>query len=100
MGDFRLMAVQAALNKMVTQGYFDITTIDNIAKLMDLVPDRKQYTELRLLHCVHYDQMPAEMIEMLPEKIMAILRSPILEASRINLVAATNGRALRVICNG
>ncbi len=100
MGDFRLMAVQAALNKMVTQGYFDITTIDNIAKLMELVPDRKQYTELRLLHCVHYDQMPAEMISMLPEKIMALLRSPTLEASRINLVPSADGRALRVISNG
>lgn len=99
MGDFRMMAVEASLRKMLSQGYFDICTIDKIIKALELVPARRLYEELHLLHCVHYDQMPPAMLEQLPEKIMAVLNSPAMEVSRINLVHQP-GTGLRVVSHG
>lgn len=93
--EIKMMAAQAALRKMVEGNYFDICTIDNVVKMLDVKPDRDTYQVLHTLHCVHYNQMPPELLEKLPELIHKALTSPSFEASRINVVS--NGRGLRLI---
>jgi hypothetical protein len=95
--EIKMMAAQAALRKMVEGNYFDICTIDNIVKMLDVKPDRDTYQILHTLHCVHYNQMPAALLERLPELIHTVLTSPAFDASRINVVS--NGRGLRLIKN-
>lgn len=93
--EIKMMAAQAALRKMVEGDYFDICTIDKIVRMLEVKPDRGVYEVLSTLHCVHYNQMPAELLERLPELIHKVLTSPAFEASRINVVSA--GRGLRLI---
>jgi hypothetical protein len=97
MSDIKVMAATAALQKMLTQSYFDICTIDNIIKMLCLVPDKDAYDILRTLHCVHYNQMPAELLEQLSILIMRVLDSPRMDVSRINIV--NEGRGLRLVKN-
>jgi len=95
--EIKMMAAQAALRKMVEGNSFSICTIDTIAEMLDVKPDRDTYQVLRTLHCVHYNQMPPELLEKLPELIHKALTSPAFEASRINVVSS--GRGLRLIKN-
>ena len=89
------MAAEAALKKIVQSNYFDICTIDKITKMMDIKPDRDVYQILSTLHCVHYNQMRPELLQVLPDLIATVLRSPSFEASRINIVA--DGNRIRLI---
>lgn len=95
MSDIKVMAATAALQKMLTQKYFDICTIDNIIKMLGIVPDREAYSILHTLHCVDYDQMQPELLEQLSVLIMRVLDSPRMDTSRINIV--TDGRGLRLV---
>jgi len=97
MSDFKLLAVQAALNKMVSGNHFDICTVDCVIKALELKPDSGLYNELRLLHCVHYGDMPAALLEQLPTKLMQLLDCPRMDASRINVVPS--GTGLRLVCH-
>lgn len=90
----KLLATQAAIEKMFSGSYFDICTIDNVVKMMGLKPDREAYQILRTLHCVHYNQMPRELIEELPMLIHRVLTSPALESSRLNIVSDSHGLAV------
>jgi hypothetical protein len=93
--DLKVMAAEAALKKMVQSDYFDICTIDKITKMMDVKPDRDAYQILSTLHCVHYNQMRPELLQVLPDLIATVLRSPSFEASRINIVM--DGNRIRLI---
>jgi len=95
MSDIKVMAATAALQKMLTQKYFDICTIDNIIKMLGIVPDREAYSILHTLHCVDYDQMQPELLEQLSVLIMRVLDSPRMDTSRINIV--NDGRCLRLV---
>lgn len=97
MDEIKMMAAEAALRKMVSGNYFDICTIDNIIKMLELIPDRTVYSVLKSQHCVHYNQMPDRLLKQLPELIAAVLASPAFDASRINLVSASGG--LRLVSN-
>lgn len=73
MDDLKQQAAVAALNKMMAKGYFDICTIDSLAKLFDVVPDPDAYAILRAVHCVHYNAMPRELYANLPALIQRVL---------------------------
>lgn len=100
MADFRLMAVEVALRRLVTKGYFDMSTINNICETLELTPPKALMRELQLLHCVDYGDMPPAMLEALPDKIAELLRSPVMDASRINVVFSRDAKALRVVSHG
>lgn len=100
MSDFRLMAVEVALRAMFTKGHFDICTIRSICETLELTPPKALMRELQLLHCVDYSDMPPAMLEALPDKIAELLRSPVMDASRINLVFSSGAQALRVVSHG
>lgn len=95
MSDLKVMAAEAALKKMVQSSHFSICTLDTIIKMMDVKPDRDAYSILHTLHCVDYNQMRPELLQALPDLIATVLRSPSLEASRINIVS--DGTSLRII---
>lgn len=90
MSKVQLLAAEAALGKMLRGDYFDICTIDTIATMLNLKPDREAYNILRTLHCVHYSDMGRELLDELPELIHRVLQSPSFEASRINIVESGN----------
>ena len=58
---------------MLSKGYFDICTIDSVAKVLDVNPHCEEYDILRTLHCVHYDKMSRMVWDSIPELIMACL---------------------------
>lgn len=73
MTDLKHQAALAALNKMMRDGHFSICTIDNIAKMLDVIPDPAAYATLRPLHCVDYSDMPRELYASLPTLIQQAL---------------------------
>jgi hypothetical protein len=79
MNAIELMAANTALKHMVNQGYLCICTIDNILKLTGGVPDKRDYETLRLLHCVHFNEMPDELRRGLPVLIQRVVNAPGLE---------------------
>lgn len=91
----KLMAAQASLQKLVSQGHFSICTIDTIAEMLGVKPEREAYQILRTLHCVDYNQMSADLLNELPGLIARVIQSPSFEASRINIVSA--GNSLKII---
>lgn len=93
--DLKVMAAHAALTKLVSSGHFSICTIDTIAKMLGVVPEREAYQILHTLHCVDYNQMPAALLSELPNLIARVLQSPTFEAARINIVGS--GTSLKIV---
>lgn len=93
--DLKLMAAQAALTKLVSGGHFSICTIDTIAKMLGVKPEREAYQILHTLHCVDYNQMAPALLNELPNLIARVLQSPSFEASRINIVGS--GTSLKIV---
>lgn len=62
----QVMAVKAAVNKMMRDGYISICTIDNILKMTNGIPNRKDYELLHTLHCVNFMDMDPELLRGLP----------------------------------
>ena len=84
----KMMAAQASLQKLVSQGHFSICALDTIAEMLGVKPEREAYQILRTLHCVDYNQMSKELLAELPDLIARVIQSPSFEASRINIVSA------------
>lgn len=95
MSDIKVLAAEAALQKMLKGGHFSICTIDKIVEMLSIKPAREEYDILSTLHCVDYNQMQPELLEQLPTLIMRVLDSPRLDASRINLVS--DGKHIRLV---
>lgn len=95
MTDLKMLSAQAALVKMFADKYFDITTIRSITEMLNIKPDREAFQILHTLHCVHYDQMPRDLLQALPQLIMRVMQSPALDASRINIVS--EGSSLKLV---
>ena len=73
---FEQAVVQQAIDKLFNQStYFDICSIDQIAKLVGANPgSHPQYKFLRALHCVHYADMLPEIRAELPMRVLDVLR--------------------------
>lgn len=72
----RRMVVTAALDKVLTQKYFDVCTIDTILKIMGTRKNCAAYDLLHALHCMHYDQMQPALRDSIPQLINECLRGP------------------------
>lgn len=77
------LAVQASLRQMVKQGHFSICAIDEILRLTNVIPRKDSYQLLRTLHCVHFSDMPRELLERMPGLISDCINGPSLD---INIV--------------
>lgn len=62
-----------ALNSMMAGAYFDICTIDNIAKMLEIHAKGEAYNTLRPLHCIHWSAMPAAVRDAVPGLIQECL---------------------------
>ncbi len=63
-----------SLDKMFQRGWFDICVVSECAKLLKVSLFNTSHTmdRLRVIHCVHWDQMPVELREMIPEMISEV----------------------------
>lgn len=73
------LACETALRDMIAKGHFSICTIDKILKISGSVPDKRSYEILSALHCVNYSDMPAGLVQELPELIRSALGGPIID---------------------
>ena len=62
-----------AINEMFRKGHFSICTIDALITMLGVIPDRKAYEILRVLHCVDFKSMPRELQQEIPRLIRACL---------------------------
>ncbi len=91
MTDIEKLAARAALKKMARDGYFSICTIDTILKMTGGVPDGRDYTVLRALHCINFRDMEPELLRGLPLLIQRVLEAPGIE---FTFNSTGNGREL------
>jgi hypothetical protein len=75
MNAIQLLAAQTALKHMLAGSHFSICTIDQILKVTGGVPNADDYETLRLLHCIHYQDMPPELLRELPAVVKRVLGS-------------------------
>lgn len=73
------LAVDSALKKMTDGGHFSICTIDDIVKLLGVLPDPDSYATLRVLHCVSFRAMPRQLLRELPGLIQDCISGPTFE---------------------
>lgn len=73
MNDIKALAALTALNEMFAGSHFSICTIDTVAKLLGVHPQRDAYDTLHALHCVHWSKMPRELRDRMPELIQQAL---------------------------
>jgi hypothetical protein len=71
--ELKKLAAVTALNKMLAQGYFSVSTIDTIAKMLGVSPPKEPYDILHTIHCVHYGDMPESLKAALPGLIKACI---------------------------
>lgn len=62
-----------ALNSMFEGSHFDICTIDNVAKMLAVHPERDAYQQLRALHCINWNKMPRELRAAVPGLVQQAL---------------------------
>ena len=73
MDEIQKMAVNAAIEKMLKDGYLSICTIDKILKMTGGVPDKKDYEILHMLHCVSFKEMQPDLLRGLPGIMQRVL---------------------------
>lgn len=73
MDNFKKLALDTAIQKLFTADSFSICTLDEIIKVLKVVPNGEIYQQLRLLHCVSYRDMPNELKAELQQKVVACI---------------------------
>lgn len=75
MSDLKQLAAIAALNKMFTDGWLSISTVDRVGKMLGVDPKRAadSYNILHAVHCVHFAQMPVDLRDAIPQLILDCL---------------------------
>jgi len=93
--DTKAMVAITALNKMFESGSFSICTIDSVAQMLGVIPDREAYETLRPLHCVDWQKMPKALRDQVPGLIQRVLTGD--ERFRFELASRDPSRALQII---
>lgn len=76
MNHIQCLAAATAIKVMLDKGHVSICTIDDILKMSGVIPDKKAYDTLRILHCVNFRDMPRELQEQIPTLIKTVLSGP------------------------
>lgn len=71
--DLKNLAALTAINNMLHKDWFNICTVDTVARLMGAKPPDEPYNTLRALHCIHYSAMPRELRDAIPGLIKECL---------------------------
>jgi hypothetical protein len=61
---------------MFRKNWFDITVVSSVCEIMDRPKNGKAYEMLRTLHCVHYNEMNTQTLELIPHLISEVLSPP------------------------
>lgn len=70
-----LLVAQALKKLFQPDGYFDVSAVTGIAKVLGGVLNPKDKEELNLLHCVHYKDMHPDLLNELPRRVTDALSS-------------------------
>ena len=73
MSDLKQLAAITALNEMMAGSHFNVCTIDRIATMLSVNAKGEAYEVLHTLHCIHWDKMPGELREAVPDLIRQCL---------------------------
>lgn len=94
MDDTKLAHLSAltSLNAMMRGGYFSITTVDSVAKMLGSVVDARAYNILRALHCVDWGSIPPELRQEIPALIERCVGVPAYQFSVAAAPLAEGGR--------
>ena len=85
MDKIKEIAALTALNDMMAKGWFDICVINKVADLIDVNPSGDAYRILAVLHCIHYDKMPADLRDSIPDLVQQCLGiAPIFQFKTLN----------------
>lgn len=73
-----IMAVEHRVRSMFNGNdkHFSICDIDNLAKVLRITIDSREYNALRLLHCVDWGDMSRPLREEVQRSILRILQTP------------------------
>ncbi len=82
MPQVKKLVVQTAINKLFTDKYFSVCTLDRVMEVMNISQNTDAYKQLHALHCVHYSDMTKEMRDVLP-----LLVNEALKLETINIAA-------------
>lgn len=74
--EFQQRAAGAALEKLLTGDYFDITGLCKVAALTGAELRGKDFEALEALHCVHYSKMDRALALQVREKCLELLGLP------------------------
>jgi hypothetical protein len=75
--DVRLQIAALTLNEMMKSSFFSICAVTDAAKVLGCNPHLSEYyDQLRALHCVHWNRMPASVRRAIPDMIMQCLALP------------------------
>lgn len=66
------LAIRAAIKQMFDHGWMNICTIDMCLKTAGLQPPAREYQILKTLHCVHFNQMPPELMRQIPGLLLTL----------------------------
>lgn len=72
----RRMVIKASLNKLFSERYFSICTLDSILDAMQGTKRTEAYTLLRTLHCMDYASMPVDLRDRIPQLVNEALQPP------------------------
>ncbi len=75
MNSIQQMAIKAAVNKMLNDGYVSICTINKILASQNMVPNKEDYAILDMLHCVPFKDMDKDLLRGLPIILNRVLSS-------------------------
>lgn len=73
MNSVQQLAIKAAIDKMLKDGYISICTINKILATQNIVPNREDYDILDLLHCVSFKDMDKDLLRGLPVILNRVL---------------------------
>lgn len=91
-GDLKRATIMTALNDMVRKGYFSVCTVDRCAEILGIsLRGSEPYRLLSALHCIHFNEMPRDVRNAIPEMIRECLNIepfPLFEEAVISESAA------------
>jgi hypothetical protein len=72
----KALVAKTLLDKLFTEKWFSICEVDSLCDLAGRPRNTPAYKMLRALHCVHYANMPQELLEQIPQLVNECLRAP------------------------
>jgi hypothetical protein len=84
---FQDKAVKTALKDMFkSTGFFSICTIDKCCEILNVIPDKKEYDLLNVLHCIHWNKMEPDFREEVFLRTLNLFRNKGFELNKVDVI--------------